>query len=279
MVTSAGNATTVVTNADLTGEVTSIGNLTTVPNATVINKVLTGYTSAAGAVSTSDNILQAIQKLDGNNETNANLTGMVTSAGNATTVITNANLNGPIASAGNTTSITSQTGTGTMFVMANTPTLITPNLGVAKATTPPTSDNSTKVATTAFVNTAITNGASATVTSIDENINSTSNDNTNAATNGSEYIEAANIASGSRTFNKNNNTNTFNAGIDISATSTITITLTQPAFVTSGSSTLNIQPVLTGIDFTNNTFTITAYAFGTILAPNVDFTFNFVIIK
>ncbi|CAB4167278.1 hypothetical protein UFOVP1666_54 [uncultured Caudovirales phage] len=66
--------------------------------------------------------------------TNANLTGMVTSVGNATTVVTNANLTGVITSVGNATSIASQTGTGTKFVVDNTPTLITPVLGVATAT-------------------------------------------------------------------------------------------------------------------------------------------------
>ena len=146
------------------------------------------------------------------------------------------------------------------------------------ATTPPSGDNSTKVATTAFVNTAITNGTSATVTSIASNIHS-STDNANALIGGTAYNADANIGSGSRTFVAGQDSRIFYAGIDISATSIVTITLTQPAFVTSGSSTLNIQPVLTGIDFTNNTFTITTYAFGTILAPNVDFTFNFVIIK
>ena len=114
MVTSVGNTTTVVTNANLTGEVTSVGNATTVPNATVIGKVLTGYVSGAGAITATDNILQAIQKLDGNNATNANLTG-------------------PITSVGNTTGITSQTGTGTTFVMNTSPTLITPNLGTPSA--------------------------------------------------------------------------------------------------------------------------------------------------
>lgn len=66
MVTSVGNATTVVTNADLTGEATSVGNAVTLNNAAVIGKTLTGYTSAAGTISATDNILQAIQKLDGN---------------------------------------------------------------------------------------------------------------------------------------------------------------------------------------------------------------------
>jgi hypothetical protein len=67
MVTSVGNETTVVTNADLTGEVTSVGNTTTVSNSAVIGKVLTGFTSGAGTVDENDNILEAIQKLDGNN--------------------------------------------------------------------------------------------------------------------------------------------------------------------------------------------------------------------
>lgn len=54
--------------------------------------------------------------------------------GNAATVTTNANLTGPITSAGNATSISSQTGTGTKFVVDTAPTLVTPNIGVATAT-------------------------------------------------------------------------------------------------------------------------------------------------
>lgn len=103
------------TNANLTGDVTSVGNATTLTNAPVIAKVLTGYTSGAGTVSASDSILSAIQKLNGNDATNANLTGPITSSGNAT-------------------SIASQTGTGTKFVVDTSPTLITPILGVATAT-------------------------------------------------------------------------------------------------------------------------------------------------
>jgi hypothetical protein len=57
---------TVVTNANLTGDVTSVGNATTLTNAPVIAKVLTGYVSGAGTVSSSDSILSAIQKLNGN---------------------------------------------------------------------------------------------------------------------------------------------------------------------------------------------------------------------
>jgi len=68
-----GNAATVTTNANLTGEVTSVGNATTVTNAAVIGKVLTGYSSAAGTVSATDNIVQAINKLNGNQAATAAL--------------------------------------------------------------------------------------------------------------------------------------------------------------------------------------------------------------
>jgi hypothetical protein len=139
-------ASNVTTNANLTGDVTSVGNATTLTNAPVIAKVLTGYVSGAGTVAATDSILQAIQKLNGNDATNANLTGMVTSVGNATTVVTNANLTGAVTSSGNATSLgsftsaqllgalTDETGTGAN-VFANTPTLIAPLLGT------PTSGN------------------------------------------------------------------------------------------------------------------------------------------
>lgn len=51
-----------------------------------------------------------------------------------TTVLAPSNLTGPITSVGNATSIASQTGTGTKFVMDTSPTLVTPVLGVATAT-------------------------------------------------------------------------------------------------------------------------------------------------
>jgi len=62
-----------------------------------------------------------------------NITG--TAAGlTAGNVSTNANLTGPITSVGNATSIAAQTGTGTTFVMQASPTLTTPVLGVATGT-------------------------------------------------------------------------------------------------------------------------------------------------
>jgi len=49
------------------------------------------------------------------------------------TATINANMTGPITSVGNATSVASQTGTGSKFVMDTSPTLITPNLGTPSA--------------------------------------------------------------------------------------------------------------------------------------------------
>lgn len=78
-----------------------------------------------------------------------NLTGTATglTAGN---VITNANLTGPITSVGNTTAVASQTGTGSTFVMNTSPTLSNPIVGTQVA-----GDNSTKAASTAYVDTGL----------------------------------------------------------------------------------------------------------------------------
>ena len=100
-----GTAANVTTNANLTGDVTSVGNATTLTNAPVIAKVLTGYVSGAGTVAATDTILQAIQKLNGNNATNANLTGAVTSVGNATAL-------GSFTSTQLLSALTDKTGTG-----------------------------------------------------------------------------------------------------------------------------------------------------------------------
>lgn len=66
--------------------------------------------------------------------TTATTATSATSASTATlasTVTTNANLTGPITSSGNATSVASQTGTGSKFVMDTSPTLVTPAIGVA----------------------------------------------------------------------------------------------------------------------------------------------------
>ena len=77
---------TVITNASLTGDVTSVGNATTLTNAPVIAKVLTGYVSGAGVVAATDSILAAIQKINGNTALKAPLaspafTGAVVASG------------------------------------------------------------------------------------------------------------------------------------------------------------------------------------------------------
>ena len=117
-----GDGTNQAVEVTLSGEAT-IDNtgVVTLNNAAVIVKVLTGFTSGAGIISATDNILEAVQKLDGNNATNADLTGMVTSLGNATSLgsFTSANLSG---------AVTDETGTGSA-VFATSPTLVTPVLG------------------------------------------------------------------------------------------------------------------------------------------------------
>lgn len=91
----------------LTGEATGTGAgsfAVTLTNSAVIGKVLTGYTSGAGTVSATDTILQAIQKLNGNDAAISgtaitSLTGDVTASGPgaasttiATNVVTNTKL-------------------------------------------------------------------------------------------------------------------------------------------------------------------------------------------
>jgi hypothetical protein len=79
------------------------------------------------------------------------LTGGVTGSGTgsfAATVVTNANLTGVITSVGNATSIASQTGTGTKFVVDTSPVLVTPNIGIATGTSLAAALNGTLGATT-----------------------------------------------------------------------------------------------------------------------------------
>lgn len=79
--------------------------------------------------------------------TNANLTGAVTSVGNATSL-------GSFTSSQLSTALTDETGTG-VAVFANSPTLITASLGSSTGTTQNPADNSTKIATTAYVDNAV----------------------------------------------------------------------------------------------------------------------------
>ena len=128
----------VATNANLTGVITSVGNATSIASQTgtgftfVVDTSPTLITPNLGTPTAlvGTNITgTATAFTSGNVTTNANLTGGVTSVGNAATVITNANLTGVITSTGNATSIASKTGTGSTFVVDTSPTLITPLLG------------------------------------------------------------------------------------------------------------------------------------------------------
>ena len=125
----------------LAGDLSGTAALPTVTNAAVIGKVLTGFTSATGALSATDSVLGAIQKLDGNTA-----------------------LKAPLAS---------PTFTGT-------PTLPTGTIGVTQSA----GNNTTAVATTAFVTTAVANGVAAgAVTSAQEEITATANQTSFTAVN------------------------------------------------------------------------------------------------
>lgn len=80
-----GNGSNVATAVDMSGQATiDNAGAVTLSNAAVIAKVLTGFTSGAGTVAATDTILQAIQKLDGNDALNWKLTGTSTLTGNVT---------------------------------------------------------------------------------------------------------------------------------------------------------------------------------------------------
>ena len=123
-----GNAATVTTNADLTGVITSKGNATSIASQTgtgtkfVMDTSPTLITPVLGTPSSGTLTNCTFPTLNQN------------TTGNAATVTTNANLTGVITSVGNATSIASQTGTGSKFVVDTSPTLITPTIGAATAT-------------------------------------------------------------------------------------------------------------------------------------------------
>jgi hypothetical protein len=116
------------------------GTNATSASITAFNNI-TGYTAAGATGTTSTNLVfstsptlitPALGTPSALVGTNITGTASGLTAGNVTT---NANLTGPITSVGNATSIASQTGTGTKFVMDTSPTLVTPLLGT------PTSGN------------------------------------------------------------------------------------------------------------------------------------------
>jgi hypothetical protein len=121
-------AVTTTTNANMTGPITSVGNATSIASQTgtgttfVMNTSPTLVTPALGTPSSGNLTNCTFPTLNQN------------TTGSAATVTTNANLTGVITSSGNATVIASQTGTGSKFVVDTSPTLITPDIGVATGT-------------------------------------------------------------------------------------------------------------------------------------------------
>ena len=153
-----GNAATVTTNANLTGEATSLGNDVTLTNSAVIGKKLTGYTTGTGAVGAGDNILQAIGKVEGTTNlkapiNNPSFTGTVLipspfNLGFTSVTTTGTQLNYLKDAAGTS-------GTGSVVFSASptftgTPTLPTGSIGFTQIA----GNSTTALATTEFVTTA-----------------------------------------------------------------------------------------------------------------------------
>ena len=155
LIGNADTATTVTTNADLTGDITSSGNATVIASGVIVNgdinasagivdtKLATistaGKVSNSATTATSANTASAIVARDASNNFSAG-TITATLTGNADTVTTNANLTGHITSSGNaavlgsftsaqlSAALTDETGSGAA-VFATSPTLVTPALG------------------------------------------------------------------------------------------------------------------------------------------------------
>ena len=155
LIGNADTATTVTTNADLTGDITSSGNATVIASGVIVNEDInasagivdtklatistTGKVSNSATTATSANTASAIVARDASNNFSAG-TITATLTGNADTVTTNANLTGHITSSGNaavlgsftsaqlSAALTDETGSGAA-VFATSPTLVTPALG------------------------------------------------------------------------------------------------------------------------------------------------------
>jgi hypothetical protein len=120
-ITSIGPLTSLTVLGPIIGTLT--GSATSVPGTGITGTVL-----ATNVVTSSLTSVGTLATLT----VTATINGSI--SGNAATVTTNANLTGVITSVGNATSIGAQTGTGSTFVVQTTPTLITPIIGVASGT-------------------------------------------------------------------------------------------------------------------------------------------------
>lgn len=125
-----GNGTDVVMSAIQVSDVPTLNQNTTgtASNVTGIVAIANGGTGS----STKNFVdLTTSQTIDGTKTFSSTIAGSI--SGNAATVTTNADLTGVITSVGNATSTGAQTGTGSTFVMADSPTLTTPNIGTPSA--------------------------------------------------------------------------------------------------------------------------------------------------
>lgn len=115
-------------NQNTTGSSASATNITTTDDTTTNTSYYPTFQTATGGTNP---LKTSSTKLTYNPSTGSlsSTTFIGALTGNASTVTTNANLTGVITSVGNATSIASQTGTGTKFVVDTSPTLITPALG------------------------------------------------------------------------------------------------------------------------------------------------------
>lgn len=194
---------------------------------------------------------------------NGALTGNVTGncsgssgscTGNAATVTTNANLTGPITSVGNATSVAAQTGTGSVFMMQASPTvtglLTVPNAGLA------ITDTTGNFTTTLINGTSLTGNRNLTITPGDLN--------QNVSFLGSDSVFYDCMVAGINTGDQTSVTG--NAG-----TVTVAVNNTNaayyPTFVTATSGSLSPQTDAT-LTYNPNTHTLTTTTFVGALTGN-----------
>lgn len=209
--------------------------------------------------------------------TGATGTWPVSISGNSATVTTNANLTGVITSVGNATSIASQTGTGTKFVVDTSPILITPNIGAATGNSLTVTGQLTSTVATGTAPLAVTSttpvanlsigGNAATVTTIPTLSNDVSNSGNavtvtkiNGATLGSTTATAGNLLIGDGT-QWVTNPMSGNITIDSSGVTTIGALQVTNAMLAGSINLVNkvtgILPVSHGGTGINNSSTIT----------------------
>ncbi len=142
LVPASGGGTTTFLRADgsfavppgtATGTVTSVSVITAngVSGSVATDTTTPAITLTLGAITPTS--VAASGTVTGSNLSGTNTGDQTNISGNAATVTTNANLTGPITSVGNATSIASQTGTGTTFAMSASPTF-TGTVGAAAIT-------------------------------------------------------------------------------------------------------------------------------------------------